>query len=206
MRRAPPELPVRRDPPSCVRGPCVRHVHQDSVQAQTSLEMRLWMNKRSKETLRRCAVHRVSSQVENNIAAFPLELRQGKRTWTTSTWRTSKEKNPPPARWLREHCSGLSRRQDKAQRKPEMQHDRLHGTCRNGSGQGTNESLHQKWSWRNRRTQPLKPTPLRTWTVRRQQRRVRRLHLRMCRCVAHGTCRQNPPPVTFGPLCARPIL
>jgi hypothetical protein len=162
MKHAPIVLPVRRDPPSCVRGPCARHVHQDSVRAQTSLEMRLWMNKRLKETLRRCAVLRVSSQVENNIAASPLELLPGKRTWMRSIWRTSRGKNRAPDRWLREHCKGRSRQQGKPQRKPEMQHGRLHGTCRNGSGQGTNESLHQKWNWRSRRTQPLKPTPLQT--------------------------------------------
>ena len=95
--------------PSYGRDQCVHLVHRDSVQAQTSLETRPWMNKRLNEILRRCAVLHVSSQVENSIAASPLELRLGKRTWTTSTWRMRKGKNPPPVRWLKEHCKGLSR-------------------------------------------------------------------------------------------------
>ena len=162
MKRAPLVLPVRLDPRSCVRGQYVHHVHQDFVRAQTSLEMRLWMNRRLNETLRRCAVHHVSSQVENNIAASPLELLPGKRTWTRSIWRTSRGKNRAPDRWLREHCKGRSRQQGKPQRKPEMQHDRLHGTCRNDLDQGINECPHQRLNWRNKRTQLLKQTPLQT--------------------------------------------
>ena len=49
-------------PPSYGRDQCVHLVHRDSVQAQTSLETRPWMNKRLNEILRRCAVLRVSSQ------------------------------------------------------------------------------------------------------------------------------------------------
>ena len=45
-------------------------------------------------------------------------------------------------RWLKEHCKGHSRQQDKPRRKPEMQHGRLHGICRNDSGQGQGWQVH----------------------------------------------------------------
>ena len=85
MKHAPLVLPARCKspvPPSCGKDQCVHHVHKDSVQAQMSLAMRPWVNKSLNETLHRCAVRRVSLQAENNIAAFPLELLLGKRTWT----------------------------------------------------------------------------------------------------------------------------
>ena len=55
MKHVRPVLPARREsavPRSYGRDQCVHLVHRDSVQAQTSLEMRLWMNKRLNETLR----------------------------------------------------------------------------------------------------------------------------------------------------------